>query len=155
MGWNNANERRKFEEQQKRLAIEYRANGMTDKQIEEMYQFDLRQFNSNRRYREHTQAFQVDEFDDADESDNSLMRYFPEPLTSKIDDLASKTRFGWVEEIEDERLYKILIGMSKDDIELITLYVFDGYTQDEIANYMNCTKQNIQKKFHRIKKHLK
>ena len=155
MGWNNANERRKFEERQKRLAIEYRANGMTDKQIEEMYQFDLRQFNSNRRYREHTQAFQVDEFDDADESDNSLMRYFPEPLTSKIDDLASKTRFGWVEEIEDERLYKILIGMSKDDIELITLYVFDGYTQDEIANYMNCTKQNIQKKFHRIKKHLK
>ena len=155
MGWNNANERRKFEEQQKRLAIEYRANGMTDKQIEEMYQFDLRQFNSNRRYREHTQAFQVDEFDDADESDNSLMRYFPEPLTSKIDDLASKTRFGWVEEIEDERLYKNLIGMSKDDIELITLYVFDGYTQDEIANYMNCTKQNIQKKFHRIKKHLK
>lgn len=155
MGWNNANERRKFEERQKRLAIEYRANGMTDKQIEEMYQFDLRQFNSNRRYREHTQAFQVDEFDDADESDNSLMRYFPEQLTSKIDDLASKTRFGWVEEIEDERLYKILIGMSKDDIELITLYVFDGYTQDEIANYMNCTKQNIQKKFHRIKKHLK
>ena len=145
MGWNNANERRKFEERQKRLAIEYRENGMTDKQIEEMYQFDLRQFNSNRRYREHTQAFQVDEFDDADESDNSLMRYFPEPLTSKIDDLASKTRFGWVEEIEDERLYKILIGMSKDDIELITLYVFDGYTQDEIANYMNCTKQNIQK----------
>ena len=155
MGWNNANERRKFEERQKRLAIEYRENGMTDKQIEEMYQFDLRQFNSNRRYREHTQAFQVDEFDDADESDNSLMRYFPEPLTSKIDDLASKTRFGWVDEIEDERLYKILIGMSKDDIELITLYVFDGYTQDEIANYMNCTKQNIQKKFHRIKKHLK
>ena len=155
MGWNNANERRKFEERQKRLVIEYRANGMTDKQIEEMYQFDLRQFNSNRRYREHTQAFQVDEFDDADESDNSLMRYFPEQLTSKIDDLASKTRFGWVEEIEDERLYKILIGMSKDDIELITLYVFDGYTQDEIANYMNCTKQNIQKKFHRIKKHLK
>ena len=155
MGWNNANERRKFEERQKRLAIEYRANGMTDKQIEEMNQFDLRQFNSNRRYREHTQAFQVDEFDDADESDNSLMRYFPEQLTSKIDDLASKTRFGWVEEIEDERLYKILIGMSKDDIELITLYVFDGYTQDEIANYMNCTKQNIQKKFHRIKKHLK
>ena len=155
MGWNNANERRKFEERQKRLVIEYRANGMTDKQIEEMYQFDLRQFNSNRRYREHTQAFQVDEFDDADESDNSLMRYFPEQLTSKIDDLASKTRFGWVDEIEDERLYKILIGMSKDDIELITLYVFDGYTQDEIANYMNCTKQNIQKKFHRIKKHLK
>ena len=154
MGWNNANERRKFEERQKRLVIEYRANGMTDKQIEEMYQFDLRQFNSNRRYREHTQAFQVDEFDDADESDNSLMRYFPEPLTSKIDDLASKTRFGWVEEIEDERLYKILIGMSKDAIELITLYVFDGYTQDEIAIKFSCTKQNIQKKFRRIKNFL-
>ena len=38
MAWNNGYERKKFEAEQQRLAEEYRAAGMTEEQIEEMYQ---------------------------------------------------------------------------------------------------------------------
>ena len=41
MAWINGFERKRFDEEQKRLAEEYRIAGMTNEQIEQMYQFDL------------------------------------------------------------------------------------------------------------------
>ena len=57
MAWINGLERKRFNEEQKRLAEQYRAAGMTEEQIEQMYQFDLVEFNSRRRFSEHTQQF--------------------------------------------------------------------------------------------------
>ena len=57
MAWINGFERKRFDEEQKRLAEEYRIAGMTNEQIEQMYQFDLETFNSRRRFAEHTQQF--------------------------------------------------------------------------------------------------
>ena len=45
MAWINGFERKRFDEEQKRLAEEYRIAGMTNEQIEQMYQFDLETFN--------------------------------------------------------------------------------------------------------------
>ena len=156
MSWTNAYETKKFEARQKKQAEKYRALGMTEEQIKEMYEFDLEQFNSERRCREHTQALQVEEFEDvdADESDNALMKYFAEELTYTIDDSGEKSRYWWIEEIDDVELYKRLKALSVNDIELITLYVYEGYTHGEIAQIHSCTKQNIQRKFRRIKSFL-
>ena len=44
MCWNDGYERRKFEARQKKQAEEYRALGMTEAQIKEMYEFDLEQY---------------------------------------------------------------------------------------------------------------
>jgi DNA-directed RNA polymerase specialized sigma24 family protein len=121
-----------------------------------MYEFDLEQFKSERRHRMHTQPLQVEEFEDndADESDNTLLNEFFDELTCTIETSGDKSRYWWVDEIEDAELSKRIELLSADDIELITLYVFDGYTQDEIAIQFSCTKQNIQKKFRRIKNFL-
>lgn len=55
MAWNNGLERKKFEAEQTKLAAEYRATGMSEDQIQQMYEFDLSVFNSTRRFTEHTQ----------------------------------------------------------------------------------------------------
>lgn len=156
MSWNNGYETKKFEARQKKQAEEYRALGMTEEQIQAMYEFDLEQFKSERRYRMHTQPLQVEEFEenDADESDNTLLNEFFDELTCTIETSGDKSRYWWVEEIEDAELSKRIKLLSAEDIELVTLYAFDGYTQDEIANKYSCTKQNIQKKFRRIKNFL-
>lgn len=52
MGFNYGLERRRFEARWSRLRVEYAANGMEESRITEMYKFDLREFNSNRRYAE-------------------------------------------------------------------------------------------------------
>ena len=49
MSFNNGRERRKFEATWKKLRMEYAAAGMDAAAIEEMYQFDLETFRSERR----------------------------------------------------------------------------------------------------------
>ncbi len=64
MGFNNGLERKKFEAMWKKLRAEYAAAGMDEAAIEEMYQFDLDTFRSDRRYGEHTQAMPSQQFED-------------------------------------------------------------------------------------------
>ena len=153
MSWNNAYETKKFEARQKKQAEEYRALGMSEEQIQIMYEFDLEQFNSNRSYYSHTQSFIPDDFDESEDDDEKLSIFdkFKDVLTTSIEDSGNKSRYWWVEEIEDAELSKRIKLLNAEDIELITLYAFDGYTQEEIADQFSCTKQNIQKKLRRIK----
>ena len=72
MSWNDAYERRKFKENQKKQAAEYRALGMTEEQIQAMYEFDLEQFRSDRRFYSHTQSLLPDTFDENEDNDEKL-----------------------------------------------------------------------------------
>ena len=156
MSWNNGYERRKFEAWQKKQAEEYRALGMTEEQIKEMYEFDLKQFKSERRYRMHTQPLQVQEFEenDADESDNSLLNEFFDELTCTIETSGYKSKYWWVEEIENPKLAERIKILSKDDLELLTKSIIDEYTQTELADIYGIAQKNISKKLKRIKKFL-
>ena len=157
MGWNNAYERKKFEAKQKKQAEEYRALGMSEEQIQIMYEFDLEQFKSERRYRMHTQPLQVEEFEenDADESDNTLLNEFFDELTCTIETSGDKSRYWWVEEIEDEALARRVKSMASEEIEMITLLVFEGYTQIEASQKMGMPYRTFKFKFRNIKDFLK
>ena len=67
MSWNNGYETKRFEARQKKQAEEYITLGMTEEQIQEMYEFDLEQFKSERRHRMHTQQFTSSDFDEGEE----------------------------------------------------------------------------------------
>lgn len=157
MSWNNGYETKKFEARQKKQAEEYRSLGMTEEQIKEMYEFDLEQFKSERRYRMHTQPLQVEEFEenDADESDNTLLNEFFDELTCTIETSGDKSRYWWVEEIEDEALERRVKGMASEEIETITLLVFEGYTQIEASQKMGMPYRTFKFKFRNIKDFLK
>lgn len=148
MSWNNGYERRKFEAEQKKLAEEYRALGMSEEQIQIMYEFDLEQFNSERRYRMHTQPIQVQEFEenDADESDNTLLNEFFDELTCNIETSGYKSRYWWIEEIDDPNISMTLKSLSKTDLEIITLMVMDEFKHEEIAQIMGVSVRTIERK---------
>ena len=154
MSWNNGYETKKFEARQKKQADEYRALGMTEEQIQAMYEFDLEQFKSERRHRMHTQPLQVEEFEDndADESDNTLLNEFFDELTCTIETSGDKSRYWWIEEIDNPQLAKRIKMLTKDDLELITQSVIDGYSQTELAAIYGIAQKNISKKLKRIKK---
>ena len=44
----------------------------------------------------------------------------------------TKSRFEWIGEIENERLLSALEKLSEDDLKLLTLYTYEGYTVTEI-----------------------
>ena len=157
MGWNNAYETKKFEAKQKKQAEEYRALGMTEEQIQIMYEFDLEQFRSERRNRMHTQPLQVEEFEekDADESDNTLLNEFFDELTCTIEISGDKSRYWWVEEIDNPNLVRNIKRLSTEQLELLTLVVIDGYGQAEIAELMKVSQPAISQRLATIKKILK
>ena len=106
MCWNDGYERRKFEARQKKQAEEYRALGMTEEQIKEMYEFDLEQYKSDRRYHMHTQPFTSSDFDDGedDDSESTLLNKFFDELTLTIDSRSEQSRYWWIEEIDNPKL---------------------------------------------------
>ena len=151
MAWNNGKETKIFEAQQKRLRVMYLANGMTEEQIEALYQFDLKEFNARRRESEHTQRLDFDsiEFDDK-ETDNPLFEKFLEVL-SVTDEYMSEDRFGWVEEIADSKILKAVKTLSEEQLELVTMLAFDDMNQTEIAEVLGLSQQSISKKIKKIK----
>lgn len=137
MCWNDGKERKLFEKRQAVLAKQYRSVGMTEEQIQQMYEFDLAVYRSERIFYTHTQAL---EFNFADDEDvGEVSNYLLERQTEHFRNYSN--RYWWVDELE--RLYSAVKNMSDAEKELITLYVFDGYTQKEIAAIRNCTRQAI------------
>ena len=155
MAWNNGLERMKFEAEQKKLAAEYRAAGMSEEQIQQMYEFDLEVFNSNRRFAEHTQQFPESPFEDGDEGQSPLYERFPEALTVTMDLPTNSSRYWWIEEIDDPKLAKAARALSAEDLELITLYAYEDLTVREIAVKTGIPKSTVFQRIERLRKFFK
>ena len=152
MAWNNGLERKRFDEEQERLAAEYRAAGMTEEQIKQMHQFDLKVFNSTRRFFEHNQQIPDNIFGTDDEGLCPLNDKFLEAMSVTIEQSEAKSRYWWIEEIEDPELAKELKQLSPEDIEIITLFAYEHYTQDEIANLLGVNQSTICRRLDSKKK---
>lgn len=155
MAWNNGRERKRFDEEQKRLAVEYRAAGMSEDQIEQMHQFDLKVFNSTRRFYEHTQQIPNNIFGTDDEGLCPLNDKFLEAMSVTIEQSDAKTRYWWIEEIENLRLLAAIRELSIEAIELITQIVFDELSQEEIANTLEVSQPAVSLKLKKILENLK
>ena len=152
MSWNNGYRRKQFEEKQKKQAEEYRALGMTEEQIQAMYEFDLEQFKSDRNYYSHTQSLLPDTFDEDEDNDDklSIFNLFQDVLTTTIEKSECKSRYWWIEEINNSELYSIVIGLSNEQIELLTLIYVDRLSQSEAARIFNVSQAAISQRLKKI-----
>ena len=157
MSWNNGYERRKFEAEQKKLAEEYRALGMSEEKIQALYEFDLAQFNSKRRYYMHTQEFSTSDFEEgeSDDSESTLLHKFFDELTVTIEYGSYSSRYWWIEEIEDEELAGRVRKLTAEEIEMLTLVAFEGYSQVDAAEKMGIPYRTFKHKMQKIKIFLK
>lgn len=142
MSFNNGRERKKFEKAWKMMRKEYRKAGMSEENIEKMYQYDALMYNSERRYREHTE-------------DNSESLWGSIADTAIVVSEMSGSRLEWLDEISDAGLYRKLKNLSEADLKLLTMYAIDGYTPTEIARMYNVSQPTISKKISRLKRVLK
>ena len=153
MSWNNGYERRKFEAWQKKQAEEYRALGMSEEQIQDMYEFDLAQFNGERAYCTHTQEFTTSDFDEGenDESESTLLHKFFDELTVTIEQSGEKSRYWWIEELENEELARKIKKLTSEEIEILTLTAIEGYLQTEAAELMGIPYRTFKHKMKKLK----
>lgn len=155
MKWNDGQKRAEFEKEQAKLRKEYLAAGMTEEQIKEMYEFDLSVYKGDRIEAIHTQSFDFDdaEFDDK-ETDNPLFKKYLDVI-SVTPGYSDSSRYGWVEELENDNLAKAIKNLPKDDLDILTEWLVDGLTVTEIAKKQRRDKSNISRQIMRLKKFLK
>lgn len=158
MNYNHALEEKRFNKRWEVLAKEYKAAGMSEEAIQQMWEFDRKEFNSNRVFCVHNQYMELAIKEDGDllEEGKSIIGIkVIKDYTTESSSLNSNSRYGWIDEIENEMLFKAVKGLKQEEIELLTLYVYDGYTVVEIARMQGVSHQSISKKITRLKKILK
>ena len=136
MGFNNARERRKFEKAWKTLRKQYRDAGFSEEGINAMRAFDEDAYRGERRFYEHTCPL-------------------PEDIAVPFDESCLTGRHAWADAIDDPALAFGLKQLTRDDLELLTLFAFESYSQPEIARLLGCTQQNISKRIGGYKNNLK
>ena len=155
MSFNNGYELKKFEAHWEKLRIEYAAAGMTEDTIQKMYDYDRQQFNSERTFVERTQEFTAPAYESSEEEASPLMLRYQEAITTKDTYHETKSKFVWIGEIEDEHLLSALEKLSDEDLELLTLYIYEGYSTVELSKAYGIAHQNISKRIIKITNFLK
>lgn len=140
---------KKFRKEQELKQKEYQKAGMSKYQIEQIFQFDKEQFLEELRYSKHTQPFPYNNAFDDDDGNNPLLKHFTEELTVEITEYDA-SRFAWVKTIENDAIYEIVSNLSLFELELITLIVFEGYSQKEVANLYHVGQSCISKKLRKV-----
>lgn len=155
MEWNDGKERAKFAKEEAKLREQYLAAGMTEEQIEELYEFDLVWYRSCRREAQHTQALDIQTGEDEDRKmENPLYKKFFEKL-AREDDPSYFSHLGWLEEIQDERLYAAIRSLPEADLELLTKYAILCVTNKDLATLLGVSHQAITGKISKIRKILR
>ena len=152
MGFYYAHEKKKFDAEWEKTAAWYKSEGMSDEDIEKMRLFDWAEFCRQRSYENRTQPLPEEYFDD--ENGSTLFQKF-EQLTVTVDSETFQSRYDWIEQISDTRLARKLKSLSADEIEMLTLIVFDRCKQEEAARKMAMSYRTFKYRLKKLKEFLK
>ena len=150
MGFNYGLEKKNFDSQWAVTRKQYEDAGMCSEAIQAMYDYDWSVFNANRSYRNHTQEMAAPSFEQSEESYSPLMNKYLEAVSVTDTYHETKSRFTWIGEIENERLLSALESLSELDLKILTLYVYAGYTESEIASALESKRITIHKRIERM-----
>jgi len=158
MSWNDGVERKKFERNWSKDEKAYRGAGMSEEQILSIRELKEEQYRSERRYQMHTQPLIASDFgdddDDEQEDKSVLLNKFQDELTVTFE-YHSNSRFGWIEEIENEKLARYLLSLCEIDKEILTLLAFEERSQKEIAEITGIPYRTVKYKINRLRNNMK
>ena len=158
MEFNYGMAKKRFEKEWEKLRKEYEDAGMSEKDIQEIYEFDLDVFRNERIECLHTQPFLNSKASDGHaegEAMSVLIQKFRVQLS--VNDMyhfQADFRFSWIDEIQNDELYLKVVSLPEKDKELLTMIAVDGFLQREIADIRGIAPSAICKKIKKIKKFL-
>ena len=155
MGFNYGLEKKNFDGQWAVTRKQYEDAGMSSEAIQAMYDYDWSVFNATRAYQNHTQEIAAPSFEQSKESYSPLMDKYQEAVSVTDTYHETKSRFAWIGEIENEQLLTALETLKTEDLEIITMYAYEGYDITEISKVYGVSRPTISIKIKRITKFLK
>lgn len=145
---------KQFEKEQEKLRKEYRAAGMTEVQIDELYEYDKKQLSRDIAYQRWTQPLVSEDTDFEDDSQNALLKKFSDVFCIDMEPDQS-VYLWWFDEIEDKNLLNKLLKLSVEDLELLDQLAFQELTQKEICSRTKKTQSSISQRIKTIRKKLR
>ena len=139
MIYNHAKAEAKFRKEWEKKVRFYKKNGMTQEQIDSIYQFEREVFNSNRRFYEHCVGLQTEGYNPNLSVESIFERYDADTWTDAL----------------DEELQKQLKKFKPVQLKAFYLYKVDGYTQDEISEILTTPQRSISRWISEIAKIIK
>lgn len=138
MAFNYGREKKKFEEEWKAKASWYRLEGMDEKAIQAMYEYDLSDFNARRSYENNTVSCSIEH-----------------TILSSENTIQLTGRYDWIDEIGNIELVHKLKKLTEHELEILTLLSFNGYTQEQAADIMGVPYRTFKYQLRKIKIFLK
>ena len=156
MRFNYGLEKKKFDERWKRLREEYIQAGWDEESIQLIYEFDYEEFKRERVFCKHNLHLDKIAVDEEELSEGRQAQLFKkmDGFVTEIPDNPDKSRYGWLEEIEDRELHEILTSLPAESLELITQLAMDELRQVDIAVQSGVSRAAITKKVNRLRKKL-
>ena len=144
MGFNYAIEKAKFEREWTQLRVEYEKAGMSNEKINILHDYDWENFKKERIYAIHTQEFREAQYDNGNSQEDKS------PLFKKF--LSAISRW---DNYTDERLAARLKELSQEDLELLTQFIIQGFTQSDLEQMGYGKQYKISRRISRLKNFLK
>lgn len=157
MKFNYQSEKRKYINEWKRLEADYRTAGMSEYAIAAMKQFDWELFKKERVYCKHNQMLAARCYPDGNQAEDGGydLPYADPKALSYEEQYFQKGRYDWIEDIENEAMVKRIRSLDRGRIELLTLYVFEEKTHQEIGEILGIERSLVTRRLKTIKKLLK
>ena len=148
MGFNYGYEWKKFTEEQKKLAKQYKAAGMSETAIQKLYEDALAWFHSRRKEARNSVNPMKMMTQDPETGDYRYMDMDEFPAEQPL--VRYGNRYSWIDEISNPELHNTIVAMKPDYIEIITL-MMEGYHQNDIAAILHSGFKAINNKIARIR----
>ena len=147
MGWNNGREQRAFEERMRKQEEQMKALGASEDLIRDLCEYDKAEQGRERAYAERTVSLEA-----IAEMTECGDEWGMHPLLGKNNDalvtemeIDRSAELWWFHELESPALIEAVKSLDDEQRELITLIVYNGYTQKEVAAMRGVTQQWISK----------
>ena len=138
MAYNKAREEKKWRLWKEAEEKQLRSLGVSEKDIEKLRVHDWAIFNSDRRYYQRMQETGT----------------YLEEVATDMTQPEIKTVEDFLDNIENQQLYQILIKVDKLTLQIALLKI-QGYSTREIAHSLNITEKAVYRRMDRLKEKLK
>ena len=132
---------------------------MSPEAIEEMRKFDWDEFKRRRNCCLHETLFsELEPSEESDDSDTTIShaRLIKQMVVSDTyADTPKSDQYQWLKDVTSPALLNQLLLLSDSDLALINAYLFEGYSQAEIAKNLGISHQAVAKKLKQLKNFLK
>lgn len=157
--YNDYNNKKAYEKYKKVIAKEkkfFEENGLKGDKLEKILEYTESQFKEECSYNLHKVSINVIDRSDeyTDESRNALYYNNKDKLIIEID-FSQHSYLGWIQEIKNEKILSVLMGLSDEERKILTEILIKGETIKDTARIIKCSRQRVSRVYKKILDKLK